>query len=142
MSETNNVNPEELVEIVTYEVDENAPVPTPIDPTLTHSGEAADAKATGDAIRAMIGKLLINGKAPVSNALVLYATDILMSGSQGALTIAAAIEAAADKDASEIIYTGSTTIKAALDAINTALETDLTETEITEIFESVFGGGD
>ena len=141
MSET-NTNPEELVENFTVQMEDAHEVPSPIDPTLTHAGEAADAKATGDAIAAMIGKLQINGKTPSDNVIVLLATDIRMSNAAGALTIAAAIEAAADKDASEIIYTGSTTIKAALDEINTALETDLTETEITEIFESVFGGGD
>ena len=140
MSEVNNTPEEELVEDITVEVEEAQEIPSPVDPTLSHMGEAADAYATGLAIAAMIARLVLNGKTAVANAITLYAGDILMSSAEGAQTIAAAIEAVSDKNAADIIYDTETlqTVKEALDEINT----DLTETEIDEIMETVFGGGD
>ena len=138
MSEVNNNNAEDLIEDVEYEVDDSPVVPGPIDPTLTQSGVAADAKAVGEAIAAMISKLILNGKTAVANAITLYAGDILMSDADGAQTIAAAIEAAGDKAAADIMYDEANlvTVKDALDQ----LDTDLTDEEIDTIFESVFGG--
>jgi len=140
MSEVNNATPEELVEDFTVEMEESAEVPSPIDPTLTHSGEAADAKATGDAIRAAVAKLVLNGKSPTDNVIIIYAGDIRMSDDDGAQTIAEAIEAAGDKDASGIMYDveNLVTVKDALDE----LDADMTAEEIDEIFETVFGGGE
>lgn len=140
MSEVNNATPEELVEDFTVEMEESAEIPSPIDPTLTHSGEAADAKATGDAIRAAVAKLVLNGKSPTDNVIIIYAGDIRMSDDDGAQTIAEAIEAAGDKDASGIMYDveNLVTVKDALDE----LDADMTNEEIDDIFETVFGGGE
>lgn len=136
------LTPEELVEEVAAEVDEAPVIPAPVDPTLTISGEAADAKATGDAIAAVIGKLLLNGKSAVNNAIILYATDILMSSADGAITISAAVEAANDRDATTIMYDAGNlvTIKAKIDEMVETIDSELSNEDIDTIFESVFGG--
>ena len=134
--------PEELVEEIGFTVDDASVIPTPIDPTLSIEGEAADAKATGDAIAGVIGNLRINTKAPVENAVTLYAGDILMSSTSGAQTITEAIESIGAKTANNIMYDSENlvTVKDALDGINTTLDSELSETEIDTIFDSVFGG--
>lgn len=139
MSEAN-----ELVEEITLEFEDADVVPVPIDPTLTISGQAADAKATGDAIAAAVGKLRINEKAPVSNAVTLYASDIKMSSEAGANTIAEAVEAAANRDANDIMYDSGNlvSVKSAIDSINTALDSELSTDAIDAILAEVFGGGE
>lgn len=134
--------PEEMVEEIEYTVDDANVIPTPIDPTLSHEGEAADAKATGDAIAGVIDDLRVNNKAPVNKAITVYATDIAMSSAEGAPTIASAIEGIGDKDASEIMYDAENlvTVKDALDGIAEELESEISEEEIDEIFDEVFGG--
>ena len=138
------VTPQELVEDIEYEVEDANLVQTPIDPTLSIQGEAADAKATGDAVAGVIGNLRVNTKAPTDNAITLYATDIAMSSSAGASTIAEAVTAANSKEANDIMYdsTNLVTVKAAIDGIKTTIDTELTSAQIDEIFEEVFGGGD
>ena len=138
------VTPNELVEDITLTVSEASVVPAPVDPTLTIPGEAADAKATGDAIAGVIGGLRINSKSPSGGSITLYAGDIYMNNEEGAQTIAAAIESAGDKDADDIIYdeTNLISVKGAIDAINTELESELSEADIDGIFDEVFGGGD
>lgn len=140
MSEV-NATPEQLIKRVSIGVRSSSVIPMPIDPTLSNEGEAADAKATGDAIAAVIGELRVNEKAPVNKKITLYATDIVMSSEEGAQTIAEAVEAAGDKDAADIMYDAENlvTVADALDAINTTLDSELTEEQIDEIFEDVFG---
>ena len=48
-----NENPIEGIPEITFEVEVSETVPAPVDSTLTISGQAADAKATGDAISAL-----------------------------------------------------------------------------------------
>lgn len=143
MSEINQT-PEELVEELEYEVESANVIPTPIDPTLTHQGESADAYATGQAIAQVLTGLLINNKALVNKALTLYATDILMNNEENALSIPEAIENIANRDASNIIFDAQelTTVKDVIDNINDVLDSELSESEIDDIFEEVFGGGE
>lgn len=138
------INPQELVENVTYEVEAAEVIPTPIDPTLSIAGEAADAKATGDAIAAVFNGATVNGKAAVNKAFTVYSTDVRMTGETGAPTVAEAIEAMGDKTADDIVYDPDNlqTVKGALDSINEALETEITTEEIDEIFEDVYGGNE
>ena len=130
----------ELNEGIEYEVEDASVIPTPIDPTLSIEGEAADAKATGDAIAGVIGNLRINGKAPSNNAVTLYAGDISMSSGEGANTITQAIEAISN--ANGIMYDAENlvTIKDALDDVYETLDSELSESEIDDIFDEVFGG--
>ena len=138
------VTPENMVETIMMTVEDANVIPVPIDPTLSHQGEAADAKATGDAIAGVIGNLRVNQKAAVNNAITLYAGDIKMSDTEGAQTIVEAVESAMDKGADDIIYdpVNLVSISEALDDIYTQIDTELTEEEIDDIFESVFGGGE
>ena len=130
----------ELNESIEFEVEDSNVIPTPIDPTLSIEGEAADAKATGDAIAGVIGNLRINGKAPSNNAVTVYADDIKMSSSEGANTITEAIEAISN--ANGIMYDAENlvTIKDALDDVYETLDSELSESEIDDIFDEVFGG--
>ena len=140
--------PEELVEEISLTVDDATVIPNPIDPTLSHEGEAADAKATGDAIAAVIDALKVNGKAATASGgykiITIYAGDILMSSETGAQTIAEAFASVGDKDASEIMYdpTNLVSIKTAIDGIKTDIDTELSEAEIDEIFDEVFAEED
>lgn len=138
MSET----PESLIKRVHFTLRGANVIPVPIDPTLSHEGESADAKATGDAIAGVLANLLVNGKGVINNLITLLASDIKMSSEVDAPTIVEAIETASDRDASAVMYdtTNLVTVKDALDSINTALESDLTEEEIDDILEEVFGG--
>lgn len=137
-----NPTPEELVEEISFTVDNASVIPMPIDPTLSHEGEAADAKATGDAIAAVFGGATVNGKSFVDKAVTVYGSDIYVSDDEGAQTVVEAIESIGDKDASEIMYDPENlvSVKDAIDDINDALDTELTEEEIDAICDEVFGG--
>lgn len=146
MSEVNETSqtPEELVKRVRFGVRAASVIPMPIDPTLSIEGEAADAKATGDAIAGVLSGATVNGKQAVNKAFTVYAVDILMSDAQGAQSVAEAITAATSTTAENVIYNPTTlvTVKDALDDIYLQIDSELTEEQIDEIFDSVFGGDD
>ena len=137
-----NPTPEDLVKQITLTVEDATVIPSPIDPTLSNEGEAADAAATGAAIAAVLTEATVNGKSPTGKAFTIYAGDIAMSSDAGAQTVAEAIASAADKDAADIMYDTENlvTVKGAIDDINTALESELTTEEIDGIFDEVFEG--
>lgn len=134
------VTPQELVEEIEYEVEDATVIPQPIDPTLSIAGEAADAKATGDAIAAVFNGASVNGKSFTNKAVTLIASDIKVSGDEGAQTIAEALAAAASSTADDIVYdeTNLVTVKDALDDVYETLDSELTEAQIDAIFDEVF----
>lgn len=134
------ITPNDLVENITLTVDDAEVIPVPVDPTLSVQGEAADAKATGDAIAAVFTGATVNGKSFVSKAVTVYAGDILMSNETGAQTVKATIETITDKDASQIMYDtiNLVSVKSAIDGIKTEIDTELSTDAIDEIFAEVF----
>lgn len=157
------LNTEELAENIAYTVDDAEVIPTPIDPTLSNAGEAADAKATGDAIAAVLDSVSVNGKTATAGAVTIYASDILMSSAQGAQDIAEMMQDVGGRTASDIIYADNDTIHDVVEAIDaktaedilfdpdetdtisdvvgsvtTALEAGITNDDIDDIFDAVF----
>lgn len=134
----------DLVRRVGFTVRSASVIPMPIDPSLSNEGEAADAKATGEAIAAVLDTLKVNDKTATTSgnykAIVLYASDIKVSNAEGAQTISEALAASASATASTIMYdsTNLVTIKDAIDGIKDEIDTELTEEEIDAIFEEVF----
>ena len=157
------LNTEELAENIAYTVDDAEVIPTPIDPTLSNAGEAADAKATGDAIAAVLNNVSVNGKAATAGAVTIYASDILMSSAQGAQDIAEMMQDVGGRTASDIIYADNDTIHDVVESIDaktaedilfdpdetdtisdvvgsvtTALEAGISNDDIDDIFDAVF----
>ncbi len=133
---------ESLVRRIRVGVRTSNVIPTPIDPTLTNQGEAADAAATGAAINGIIGNLRVNGKGATNNAITVLAGDIPMSAEAGAASIADTIENLQGKNAANILYDtdNNVSIKAALDDIYETLDSEMTVSEIDDVFDDVFGG--
>lgn len=145
LNELNEQSIDDLNEDIEIEVEDDSYVPTPVDPTLSIEGEAADAKATGDAIAEVLNGFQVNGQSVDANKHVtVYADQISMSSEAGAQTVAQAIENAGDKNASEILYEtiGQTnrTVKQVVDEIRTGLDTDMTEAEMDDMMDEIFGG--
>ena len=137
MSETNNQIPEELIEEVGYTVEDAEVIPSPIDPTLSHAGEAADAKATGDAIKAVA--VIVNGKSrdTSTGAITVYASDIPISGEEGAQTIDEAIDAANSRTGAEIALDGSEDSPTISEAYQGAAQyVEQLDTRLTEVEQS------
>ena len=133
---------ESLVRRIRVGVRTSNVIPTPIDPTLSNQGEAADAYATAQAIAGVIGNLRVNGKGPTNNAITVLAGDVPMSAEAGATSVADAIDNLQNKNAANILYDtdNNVSIKAALDDIYDTLDTEMSETEIDDVFDAVFGG--
>ena len=138
MSENTNPTAEELVRNVTFSLQRSTVIPMPIDPTLSNEGEAADAKATGDAIAAIAAVKKVNNTSPDSsgNAMV-YATNIPMSDAVGAQTVSEAILSAQAQMANTIRRTtdNDQTVEAALEAIEAVCTDGCTNDEIDGIFD-------
>jgi len=136
------ITPEELVEEISYEVEDAEVVQSPIDPTLSIAGEAADAKATGDAIAAVFVGAKVNNKSFAGKSVTLYGSDINVTNAAGAQTLAEAIDSIGQKTADGITYDPDNliTVKGALDDIYEQMDTDLTTAEIDEMFAEVFEG--
>lgn len=133
-----NPTPEELVENIDMEVEDSDTVPTPVDPTLSHEGEAADAKATGDAIAAIAAvKKVLNQSPDETGNVAINATQIPMSSEAGAQTISEAVLAVQAQTADTIYYVaGETdTVKSVVDGIINACTDGCTDDEIDEIFD-------
>ena len=130
--------PEELIENIDMEVEDSNVVPMPIDPTLSNEGEAADAKATGDAIRAISAVKKVNAQSPdESGEVTLIASQIKMSSEEGAQTIVEAVNAVEAQTADTIKYEAEEdeTVKDVVDEIIEACTDGCTNDEIDAIFE-------
>ena len=109
MSENNNTN--DLNETFEEEFMDPSVVTVPIDTTLSNSGEAADAKAVGDALAlkadaSSVVAITVNGEGPdLQGAILIDGTDIPMSSSD-TTTLKAAVEAAAGRTGADIPING------------------------------------
>ena len=129
MSEVNNpvTNDEELNDVVEEEIDDAEVMTVPIDDTLTVSGEAADAKAVGDALALKADKselasaINVNGQgADAQGLIILLAGHIPVSDAQGAQTIAQALTALAGRTGADIPVSGETGAQSIQEALNAA----------------------
>lgn len=141
---------ENMNEQVEEEVDDAAVVTVPIDETLTRHGEAADAKAVGDALAAMVTDVTVDGQGKDASGNILVkaehipystgtggksvaqkidevnaknATQIPVSDQQGAQTIAQALAALGEKTAAQILMS-SDSVETVADRIG-GIEDDL-----------------
>ena len=141
MSENTNIDPEELTEEITYTVEDANVIPTPIDPTLSIAGEAADAKATGDAIAAIAAVRKVNNQTPDANgAVVVYGSQVYVSNEEGAQTLNEAIEAVEGRSAEDILYDPdeSDTVAEIVGGIITAVTDGVTDDEIDDTVDTAF----
>ena len=137
MSET-NPTAEELVRTVSFAVQRSTMIPTPLDTTLTHEGEAADAAAVGQAISQIAAVKKVNNQSPDANGDVsLLASHIPMNGDTGAQTVAEAIAAAQGATADTIKRTAQNeqTVEGALADIEDALTDGIGNEEVDAMFE-------
>lgn len=138
------VTPTELNEEFQMTVQDASVIPVPVDPTLSHQGEAADAYATGQAVAAATNGMSVNGKSFVNKAVTIYGTEIYVSDGESVSTVTQAIESANERTADDIIFdtTELTTVKDAIEGISQDVDEPITDDEIDEVIEDVFGGED
>lgn len=115
---------DDLNEVIEEVIDDASVITVPIDDTLSNSGEAADAKAVGDALALKADKselqtsITVNGQsADAQGSIIVTAADTQISDTDQT-TVKAAIEAVDGKTAEDIpVASGSSqTIKQALDS--------------------------
>lgn len=135
---------ENLNEMVRVIVEDAGVITVPIDDTLTHSNEAADAKAVGDALALKADKseiqtaITVNGQAADAQGKILVtAADTKMSSSD-ATTVKAKIEAVDGKTAADIRVSSdptSQTIAQALasGAMRTADQIEMTASDTSTV---------
>ena len=130
MSENNNTN--DLNETFEEEFMDPSVVTVPIDTTLSNSGEAADAKAVGDALAlkadaSSVVAITVNGEGPdLQGAILIDGTDIPMS-STDSTTIKAAVEEAAGRTGAEIPLTSAAGAPKISEAISDAADKTATD---------------
>ena len=136
MSELNEIFEETLIDTDVITV--------PIDTTLTHSGEAAEAKAVGDALALKADKselqaaISVNGQtADAQGAILLNAGEIPMTDAQGSDTVYQAVQLLDNKTGQQIhLRAGETqTIEGAISDIEDSLGEGVTDEEIDAIFD-------
>ena len=99
---------ENLNEYIEETVDESTVITVPIDTTLKNSGEAADAKAVGDALELKADKselqaaITVNGQAADSQGVIIVTAAQTAMDSEDQTTVKAAIENVDAKTAADI----------------------------------------
>ena len=131
MSEINNEN--DLNETFEETMQDAEVITVPIDDTLTHSGEAADAAAVGAALAlkadaSAVNDITVNGQSPDNQgAIIVDGTQIEMSSSDDT-KLTTAIEAAAARTGSDIPIDGTSgaqTVKQAVTAAGSRTAQDI-----------------
>lgn len=116
----------DLNEQVEVTVDDATVVTVPIDTTLTHSNEAADAKAVGDALDLKADRselqnaVKVNGQEADAQGLIIVTGEDTAMSSTDETTVKAAIEAVGNKTAADIRMSeaaGADTIAEAMESI-------------------------
>ena len=123
----------DLNESVEYNVDDAQPMSVPIDDTLTHSGEAADAYAVGQALRRKLNiddfAVSVNGvNGDDQGAILLTGADIPVS-SQDSRSVPTALAALESRTGASIPVNGETgadSIEEAIEAAKTDIDAALT----------------
>jgi len=100
---------ENLNDVIEEVVEDAEVITVPIDDTLTISGEAADAKAVGDALALKADRselqstVNVNGQTPDAQGnILLYANHVPMSNAQDAPSVQAAVQEIQGWDASDL----------------------------------------
>ena len=127
------INLNEEVEMV---VEDASVITTPIDDTLTQSGEAADAKAVGDALAtkadiSQVTGITVNGQSPdAQGAILIDGDEIPVSGTDSTLLVEAlaALDAKTGEDIPIDSESGADSIADAIGSIQTALATGVVAT--------------
>lgn len=139
---------ENLNEVIEETVDESTVITVPIDATLSNSGEAADAKAVGDALLLKADKselsaaITVNGQgADAQGVIIVTGADTKMSSTDDT-TVKAAIEAVDGKTAADILMSdelGANTIAQEIAGIGdmTAEDIRMAEGSQTTIAEKI-----
>ena len=122
------VNGEELNEQVEEEVDDSEVITAPIDATLTHSGEAADAKAVGDALAGKADRsevqfnITVDGQSKDANGNITVRAQHIPYDTTGEETVKSKLDELAGKTAETIpMTTGESpqSIAEAIDSLGT-----------------------
>ena len=123
----------ELNDVVEEVVSDAEVMTVPIDDTLSISGEAADAKAVGDALAlkadaSSVVAIDVNGQSADNQGhIIVYGGDIKMSSSD-TTTLKAGIESAAARTGNDIPISsasGAQTVKAAIESVDGKTATDI-----------------
>ena len=134
----------DLNEVVEEFIEDASVITVPIDDTLSNSGEAADAKAVGDALALKADKselsaaINVNGQsADNKGKIILLAEHVPMADTQGADSVKDAIEAANARTAEDILMEtgGEETVADVIQEIDEALTVGVTDEEIDAIFD-------
>ena len=139
---------ENLNEYIEETVDESTVITVPIDTTLKNSGEAADAKAVGDALELKADKselqaaITVNGQAADSQGVIIVTAAETAMDSEDQTTVKAAIEAVDAKTAADILMSeepGAGTIAEEIAGLGdkTAEEIRMAEGSQTTIAEKI-----
>ena len=116
---------EDLNEVLEEELDDATVITVPIDDTLSNSGEAADAKAVGDALalkadKSEVSKISVNGEEADNQGHILIDGEDIPMSSGDETTLTDAIGAAAARTGTDIPLSGSPGAPTIAEAISTA----------------------